>query len=65
MPLGSRHTEVGLLLRQGGSLILERDDGGRWRLELDRGDELLGRRVRVEGVPSGFDMLEVRRIKAG
>ncbi len=33
MPLGSRHDEAGLLMREAGSLILQRDDGGRWRLE--------------------------------
>jgi hypothetical protein len=44
-------------------IVLRRDDGGRWRLELDpRDEELLGRRVRVEGVRSGFDLLDVRRI---
>lgn len=63
MPLGSEHVEDGLLLREGGWIVLRRDDGGRWRLDLARRhEELLGRRVRVEGVRSGFDLLDVRRI---
>jgi hypothetical protein len=44
-------------------LILQRDDGGRWRLEAEPGaEEFLGRRVRVKGVRSGFDVLEISRI---
>lgn len=63
MPLGSSHDETGLLLREGRFLILRRDDGGRWRLDADPdAEKLLGRRVRVEGVRSGFDLLDVRRI---
>jgi hypothetical protein len=64
MPIGKPSSEQGLLLRQGGALVLQRDDGGCWRLEAD-GDawRLLGARVRVEGVRSGFDRLDVRRIE--
>lgn len=63
MPLGSYHSEEGLLLRQRGSLILQRDDGGRWRLNTDPdADTLLGSRVRVEGIRSDFDILDVTRI---
>ncbi len=63
MSLGSRHSEVGLLLRESDWLILQRDDGGRWRLDAEVGAErLLGRRVRVEAVRSGFDLLDVRHI---
>lgn len=63
MPLGSRHTEEGVLLREGQRFILLRPDGGRWRLELDRFDSsLLGCRARVEGVRVGFDLLDARRI---
>lgn len=44
-------------------LILQRDDGGRWRLDAGRrADSLLGRRVRVQGTRSGFDLLDVQRI---
>lgn len=62
MPLGSIHDETGLLLREKGWLILRRDDGGRWRLEVDGAEHMFGQRVRVEGVRSGFDELTVRRI---
>ena len=63
MPLGSFHAEEGLLLRERGSFILNRDDGGRWRLNADPDVErMLGKRVRVEGVRSDFDVLEVSRI---
>lgn len=64
MPLGSRHDECGLLLREGHWLILKRDDGGRWRLDASRkAERLLGRRVRIEGVRSGFDLLDVKRVE--
>lgn len=64
MPLGSRHDETGLLLREGDALILRRDDGGRWRLDADRCSEaLLGTRVRVTGTRSGFDLLDVALIE--
>jgi hypothetical protein len=63
VPLGSHHQEEGLLLREKGWLILRRDDGGRWRLDADaRAEALLGRRVTIDGVRSGFDLLDVRRI---
>jgi len=63
MPLGTFHQEKGLLLRQRGRLILQRDDGGCWRLDgPEASGHLLGRRVRVEGVRSGFDVLEVSRV---
>jgi hypothetical protein len=42
---------------------LQRDAGGRWRLDVDHGAErTLGQRVRVVGVRSGFDLLGVLRI---
>src|SRR3546814_9902526 len=50
MPLGSRHIETGLLLVEGAWLILNRDQGGRWRLDVSsRARKLLGQRVRIEG----------------
>lgn len=64
MPLGSSHLEKGLLLRDGLWLILQRDDGGRWRLDAHRrAERYLGRRVQVEGIRSDFDILDVRRIE--
>ena len=63
MPRGSFHIETGLLLRQRGRLILLREDGGIWRLSADaEADQLLGRRVRLEGIRIGFDLLDVTRI---
>lgn len=63
MPRGTHHDETGLLMREGEFLVLQRDDGGRWRLDVGgRVDVLLGRRVRVQGTRSGFDLLDVRRI---
>lgn len=64
MPLGSRHDESGLLLREGRWLVLARDDGGRWRLDGPwRMVRLLGQRVRVVGVREGFDLLGVERFE--
>jgi hypothetical protein len=51
-----------LLLKQRGRAILQRDDGGFWMLQVDDPDELFGLRVRVEGIRSGFNSLEVSRI---
>jgi hypothetical protein len=46
-------------------LILEVDDGGVYALDADRGArKLLGHRVIVEGVRSGFDRLDVEWIGA-
>ena len=54
MPLGSKPDETGRLLRERGALVLERDLGGRWRLDADPSAErMLGQRVRVEGVAAG------------
>lgn len=63
MPVGKFYSEEGLLLRRRGGFILQRDDGGRWRLDADPGaEELLGLRVGVEGVRSEFHFLDVSRI---
>jgi len=64
MPRGTKHDGTGLLLREGHELVLQRDDGGRWRLDAGRNAfDLLGRRVRVQGTRSGFDILDVRSIE--
>jgi hypothetical protein len=64
MPIGKFYVLEGLLLRQRGRLILQLDDGGCWRLSADpeAAEKLLGSRVRVDGVRSSFDRLEVSRI---
>ena len=63
IPPGTFHIEIGLLLRQRGGLILQRDGGGRWRLETELDAErFLGTRVRVEAINSGVDLLDVSRI---
>lgn len=63
MPRGTKHCEAGLLMREHGWLVLARDDGGRWRLDVSaRAEKLLGQRVVVEGVRSDFDLLDVTRI---
>lgn len=64
MPLGKFYRETGMLLVQRGGIILQRDEGGRWRLACDEDVEsLLGSRVTVEGVRSGFDLIDVIRIR--
>jgi hypothetical protein len=61
--LGKFYSEEGLLLRQRSGLILQRDDGGHWQLDAEPDAErLLGSRVRVEGVRSAFNSLDVSRI---
>lgn len=63
MSIGRFFVEEGLLLQQRGRLILQNDDGGFWILETDPGAEkMLGQRVRVEGIRSGFNSLDVARI---
>ena len=58
MPMGSRHDEIGLLRWDRGTLILLRDEGGRWRLETGRRAEtMVGRRVHIVGlvvIPNGL-----------
>ena len=49
MPRGTHHVETGLLLCDGPGLVLQRDDGGHWRLDAP------GR--------AGFDLLDVVRIE--
>ena len=64
VPLGSRHMETGLLLRGTHGLVLHRDGGGEWRLDASRkAERYVGRRVCIEGVRDGFDLLAVQRIE--
>ena len=63
MPRGSHHDETGVIVRDGAQLVLLRDDGGRWRLDAPQyADEHIGRRARVVGVRSGFDLLDVTSV---
>jgi hypothetical protein len=64
MSIGKTYSEQGLLLRQGDFLVLQRDNGGCWRLSADAdAGALLGARVRVQAIRRGFDLLEVSRIE--
>lgn len=64
MPMGTRHAATGRLRRAGCLWALDVDGGGTWRLDGAPGiDEWVGRRVTVEGVREGFDLLAVDRIE--
>jgi hypothetical protein len=60
--VGKFQIEEGILLKQRGRAILQRDDGGFWILETEEAEPLLGLRVRVEGIRSGFNSLDVSRM---
>ena len=67
MPKGTRHTLVGTLRRTRVGYALEMPDGGVWQLDVGwswNARRNLDRRVTVEGVRSGFDLLDVTRIWA-
>jgi hypothetical protein len=65
MPIGSSINESGLLLCDGAALILRRDSGGRWRLDLDKvPHDLIGRRVSIRGTRGDFDVVDVVSICA-
>lgn len=64
MPMGTRHTIEGMLMREGRDLAIFPDGGGRWRLDPIRGlAKQAGLRVRITGVRSDFDMLDVERFE--
>lgn len=64
MPRGTRHVESGLLMQEGPWLVLQRDLGGTWRLDAPaRARKLLGRRVQIEGIRAGFDLLNVEKLE--
>lgn len=64
MPRGTPVNDTGLLLREGG-LVLKRDAGGTWRLDVRRIPiDLIGKRVRINGKRSGHDLVDVDRIEA-
>ncbi|MGA1854058.1 DUF5818 domain-containing protein [Sphingobium sp. HT1-2] len=56
---------MGILLGDDPYPVLRVADGGEWRLDCSRScRHLLGRRVRVVGMRSDFDMLDVERIES-
>lgn len=64
MPLGTLHTARGIVRREPHRFILAVHDGGEWELEPNRHvARHVGRAVVVEGVRTGFNRLEVVRIK--
>ena len=65
MPRGTRHTLTGTLRRTRLGYALEIADGGVWQLDVGFEWNLrakLDRRVTVEGVRSGFDLIDVHRL---
>ena len=57
---GARYRLEGLLLDSSRGPVLQMDDGGVWALDTDADVRLmLGQRVTIEGVRSGFDRLDV------
>lgn len=66
MAIGDPVDESGLLLREGGGFILQRDRGGHWRLDLHRVPvDLVGKRVRLIGTQSDTDLVEVDGVQPG
>lgn len=65
MPRGTRHILTGTLRWTPSGYALEMGGGGVWRLDLGifwRVRRYVDRRVTVEGVRSGFDLLDVHRL---
>lgn len=66
MPRGARHVETGVLRPGRWGYSLEMDGGGVWQLDMPRPvHRYLGERVTVEGVRSGFDLIDVYRVGPG
>lgn len=60
MQRGTRHRVTGLLENSTRGFVLHIDDGGIWALDDDRSlGEWLGKRVTVEGIRIGYDLLAV------
>jgi len=65
MAQGDPIDETGMLLREGGGFVLQRDLGGRWPLDLSRVPvDLVGKRVRVVGIDSGDGRIEADGVRA-
>lgn len=66
MPKGTRYRETGMLRHNHFGYVLEVDSGGFWVLEtwpMRRVGHFLDQRVIVEGVQTGFNILDVDCIK--
>ena len=64
MPIGAPVDETGLVYQAGHRLILRIDDGGEWELDLRSRHGLpLGRKVRVRGKRSGFNLIDVDELQ--
>ena len=69
MPMGSKHRLTGILRWDGDhGFTLAVDGGGWWELDFpcglrDAADEALHDRITVEGVRSGFNILDVRVLR--
>ena len=65
MAQGDAIDETGMLVRDGGGFLLQRDLGGRWPLDLSRVPvDLVGKRVRVIGVESGDGRIDADGVQA-
>lgn len=64
MPRGVQVEEVGWLREMDGALVLQRVDGGRWRLDAGKkARRLVGRKVRLTGMRAEFDLLDVESVE--
>lgn len=64
MAIGDTIDESGLLLREGGGFILQRDQGGTWQLLLHRVPvDLVAKRVRVIGILTASDLVDVEGVQ--
>jgi hypothetical protein len=62
---GDAIEETGMLLREGGGFVLQRDLGGRWPLDLSRMPvDLIGKRVRIVGVETAAGRIDVDGVRA-
>jgi Protein of unknown function (DUF5818) len=63
VPLRTSHFIDGLLVTGTLSPVLRPDDGGMWRLDLPyRYHNMIDRRVQVEGIRYGCDLLDVTKV---
>ena len=64
MGRGTRYRIDGILMTARRGFVLRVDDGGEWALDVDgRALKFVGCRVEIEGVRSGYDLIDVDRIE--